>query len=106
MATTTCEILWILNRLQELHINSVDPINMHCDNKAAMLIATNPVLHEKTKHFEIDLHVVRERVCSGVLKLQKIEFAHQIADIFTKGLNNAQHSYLSNKLGLFDLFQC
>lgn len=106
MAAATCEILWIVNLLHELHIDSLLPVKMHCDNKAAMLVASNPVLHEKTKHFEIDLHIVREKVCSGVLMLQKVESAHQIADVLTKGLNAFQHSYLYNKLGFIDPFGC
>lgn len=84
MAAATCEILWILNLIQELHIDSPIPVKMYCDNRATMLIATNHVLHEKTKYFEIDLYVVRERVCSGVLNLQKVESAHQTTYIFTK----------------------
>lgn len=41
---------------------------MCCDNKVAMLVAVNHVIHEKTKHFDIDIDVVREKVCSGMLK--------------------------------------
>jgi hypothetical protein len=40
----------------------------------------------RTKHIEIDLHFVRERVAIGDLKVQHVPTFSQFADIFTKGL--------------------
>ncbi|GJX28888.1 ribonuclease H-like domain-containing protein [Tanacetum coccineum] len=68
-------------------------------------IAANHVFHEKSKHFEIDVHLVREKVASGVIKTDKIHTTQQIADILTKGLGIEQHKILCGKLGMLDMFK-
>ncbi|KAL2226138.1 UNVERIFIED_CONTAM: Retrovirus-related Pol polyprotein from transposon RE2 [Sesamum indicum] len=43
MATTTCELVWIFNLLQDLQIVPSTPIQFFCDNQDALYITTNPV---------------------------------------------------------------
>ncbi|CAN6727335.1 unnamed protein product [Malus baccata var. baccata] len=86
MATTTAEVVWLQQLLQDLHLDISSPPSLHCDNVSAMALATNPVLHSKAKHIEVDCHFVRERVQQGVISLQFVASTTQFADIFTKGL--------------------
>nr|GEU69298.1 ribonuclease H-like domain-containing protein [Tanacetum cinerariifolium] len=72
---------------------------------SALQIAANPVFHQNSKHFEIDVHLVREKVASGVIKIKKIHTSQQITDILTKALDIGQHSVMCEKLGLLDMFQ-
>nr|XP_043614102.1 uncharacterized protein LOC122586053 [Erigeron canadensis] len=48
--------------MEDLHIPVKLPIDLFCDNKSAILIAQNPVNHERTKRIEIDIHLIREKV--------------------------------------------
>ncbi|XP_071727352.1 uncharacterized mitochondrial protein AtMg00810-like [Rutidosis leptorrhynchoides] len=103
MAAAACEIVWIKNLLQELNANLKLPINLFCDNNSAIQIAANPVFHERTKHFKIDIHFIRQKVSIGLIKIVKVPSVLQYTDILTKGLSVTQHGFLSSKLGLYDM---
>lgn len=105
MASTTCEILWVLKLLKDFKVDGLLPVTLYCDNKSSLQLAANPVFHERSKHFEIDLHLVREKCTSGVIKTVFIDSIKQIADIFTKGLGKVQHELLSSYLGLINLYK-
>ncbi|GKC79304.1 ribonuclease H-like domain-containing protein [Tanacetum coccineum] len=104
MASVVCEVMWIVKILKDLDFSSNIPALLFCDNSYAIQIAANLVMHEKTKHFDIDVHLIREKVASGLIKTIKVDYEKQIADILTKGLGNIQHMNLCSKLTLNNLF--
>nr|GEU84244.1 ribonuclease H-like domain-containing protein [Tanacetum cinerariifolium] len=57
-----------------------------------------------TKHFEIELFFLREKVVSGMVKTVKIKSADNTVDIFTKGLSVIDHNKFCESLGLKDLY--
>ncbi|XP_019155291.1 PREDICTED: uncharacterized protein LOC109152179 [Ipomoea nil] len=72
LAMTAFELQWLNMLLQDLHVTTTDPAVVFCDSKSAIAIAENHVFHERTKHIEIDCHVVRERVARGLIKLLSV----------------------------------
>ena len=71
-----------------------------CDNESALALAANPVFHARSKHIEVDVHFVREKVLRGELRTHLVPFKHQTADIFTKSLSRPQFEFLRAKLNL------
>jgi hypothetical protein len=62
------------------------PIDLFCDNRAAVASARNPIENLKVKYLEVHWHFIREQVEKGELNIQWVQTRDQIADIFTKPL--------------------
>ncbi|KAK3019009.1 hypothetical protein RJ639_003617 [Escallonia herrerae] len=103
MANTCLELTWLRYILQDLRVPQVAPTRLFCYNQAALHIAANPVFHERTKHIEIDCHIVREKLQAEMIKPSYVPTRFQLADVFTKALGKDQFETLRNKLGLHDI---
>nr|KYP59916.1 hypothetical protein KK1_015360 [Cajanus cajan] len=98
LASLVTEIQYIQNLLSELHISSTQPPLIWCDNQGGVLLSSNPVLHTKTKHFELDLWFVRERVARGQIQVKHIPARFQVADLLTKAPSSTIFLDLRHKL--------
>lgn len=100
-----CELQWISYILHDLNVPVFLPISLWCDNQAAIYIASNPVFHERTKHLDIDCHLVRDKFKQGFIHPHHISTKLQLTDIFTKSLSAHVFNNISSKLGLVDFHQ-
>lgn len=50
-------------------------------------MVVNSVNHGKTKHIEIDIHVVRDKMKDKQLEVRYVRTQYQIADVMTKPLS-------------------
>lgn len=103
MADATCELIWLTTLLREMHCPTLSPATLFCDNQSVLYIASNPVYHERTKHVEIDCHVVREKLQSGFLKTLHVRSDLQLADILTKPVQPGLFKSLISKIGIHTL---
>ncbi|CAA0817787.1 cysteine-rich RLK (RECEPTOR-like protein kinase) 8, partial [Striga hermonthica] len=62
LAHAACDVVWLQSLLSELKVHTPQPATIWMDNQGAVSLAGNPVYHSRTKHFEIDLHFIREKV--------------------------------------------
>nr|GFB76390.1 hypothetical protein [Tanacetum cinerariifolium] len=86
VANAVAETSWIRNLFRELHIPLFIATLVYCDNVSAIYMSVNPVQHQRTKHIEIDIHFVRDKVAAGHVRVLHVPSRFQYADIFTKGL--------------------
>lgn len=73
-----------------------------CDNNGAAASAPNPVQHGKTKHIEIDIHFVRDKVIVKELEIRYVLSALQIADVMTKPFTGDKFHTTQSKFNVVD----
>ncbi|XP_074270687.1 uncharacterized protein LOC141594577 [Silene latifolia] len=89
VANVVAESCWLRNLLLELGCPIKRATIVYCDNVSAIYLSCNPVNHQRTKHIEMDIHFVREKVALGQVKVLHVPSRFQYANIFTKGLPKA-----------------
>ncbi|GAB2300037.1 hypothetical protein Dimus_038598 [Dionaea muscipula] len=86
IAVTATEVLWFTHLLQLLGISLPCPPVIFCDSDSAVQLSKHSVFHSRTKHIDINVHFVREKVRDGILRVSPIPGQAQVADAFTKSL--------------------
>jgi hypothetical protein len=74
---------------------------IYCKNASVIYMVSNIVQHQRTKHVEIDLHFVRDKVTIGEVHILHVLMTSQFIDIFTKGLPSPLFSELRSSLNLY-----
>ena len=73
IASTTYELIWLKQFLQELRFGKDGQMMLLCDNQADLHIASNSILHERTKYIEVDYHFIREKITSGCMTISFVQ---------------------------------
>ncbi|XP_068476786.1 uncharacterized mitochondrial protein AtMg00810-like [Phaseolus vulgaris] len=97
IAAVLADIIWIQSLLTELHISCTMP-KIYFDNLGAVLLSANPVMHSRSKHFEIDIHFVRDHVQRKHVSLIHPPARFQLADVFTKPISGPSFTSVRPKL--------
>ncbi|GKF28220.1 hypothetical protein Tco_0094562, partial [Tanacetum coccineum] len=80
----------------------LNDIPILCDNKGAIDLSKNHVLHSRTKHIEIRHHFLRDNVQKGNISIEKVSSEDNIVDILTKPLKREPFNFLRLGLGLME----
>ncbi|GKA29824.1 hypothetical protein Tco_0716069 [Tanacetum coccineum] len=95
-------ILWMKSQLTEYDI-LYEKVPIFCDNTSTIAISNNPVLHSRTKHIDIRYHFIRDRILKGDIELHFIPTQYQLADIFTKPLDEPTFKRLIVELCMLNI---
>lgn len=98
VANAVAECRWLRQLLSELGVNVPQATVVYCDNISAVYMSQNPVHHHRTKHIELDIHFVREKVALGEFRVLHVPTDQQFADIMTKGLSSSRFKQFHSSL--------
>ena len=69
---------------------------------SAINLSNNPVNHSRTKHIDVQHYFLRDHEAKGDIELRYVSTEKQIADIFTKPLNESRFCDLRGELNILD----
>jgi hypothetical protein len=95
------QLLWMRQTLRDIGYN-LSKVPLLCDNESAIRMADNPVEHSRTKHIEIWHHFLRDHQQKGDIEVFHISTENQLADIFTKLLDEKTFCRLRSELNVLD----
>lgn len=102
-ASNACtQILWMKQTLSDYDI-ALETVALKCDNKSAICLSKNSVLHSRSKHIDVRHHFLRDHVEKKNICLEYISTEDQMADIFTKPLDQEVHSKIRRSMGICEL---
>ncbi|KAL4355505.1 hypothetical protein GQ457_06G016660 [Hibiscus cannabinus] len=99
LADATSEIVWLDALLSDMGVVMSTPPVVWSDNSGAIVASANPVYHSKTKHVELDVHFVREKVASNKLAVNYVPAPYQLADGLTKPISKGCFDEFRRSLG-------
>ena len=70
------------------------------DNKSALALAKNPVVHERSKRIRVRHHFIRSCLDEGSIKASYINTTDQLVDLLTKPLGRIKFLELCSRIGM------
>nr|GEV63053.1 ribonuclease H-like domain-containing protein [Tanacetum cinerariifolium] len=86
VANAVAETCWLRNLLRDMHTPLSSTMFVYCDNVSVVYLSSNLVQHQRTKHIEMDIHIVHNLVAVNQVRVVHVPSRYQYADIFTKSL--------------------
>jgi hypothetical protein len=95
------QLLWMRQTLRDFGYN-LSKVPLQCDNESAIRMADNPVEHSRTKHIDIQHHFLRDHQQKGDIEVNHISTENQLANIFTKPLDEKTFCRLRSELNVLN----
>jgi hypothetical protein len=95
------QLLWMRQTLRDFGYN-LSKVPLLCDKESAIRLADNPVEHSRTKHIDIRHHILRDHQQRGDIDICHVSIDHQLADIFTKPLDERRFCELRSEINVLD----
>ena len=84
LSSAVQEALFLKQLYSDMTSSDLLPVNIYVDNQGAILLAKNPVNHQRSKHIDIRYHFIRDVILQEKVFLIYVPTEENVADIFTK----------------------
>ena len=99
-ASSFCsQVIWMKHQLVDFALH-FDHIPLYRDNTSVKNLTKNPIQHSRTKHIEIRHHFIRDHMQKGNIEICFVNSDQQLADIFTKLLQEERFCSLRKEIGI------
>ncbi|MCO5603832.1 hypothetical protein L7F22_057985 [Adiantum nelumboides] len=98
VSSASKEAVWLARLVGDLGIHQIPML--HCDSQSAITLAKNPVFHSKTKHIEVQYHVVRDILATKCIELVKVHTDDNPVDALTKSLASERFTHCNKMMGI------
>ena len=95
------QLLWMKATLNDFRIK-FKQVPLLCDNESVVKLTNNPVQHSRTKHIDVRHHFIRDHQQKEDICIESVGTEDQLADIFTKPLDEKRFCKLRNELNILD----
>jgi hypothetical protein len=95
------QLLWMRQTLKDYGY-TMNHIPLLCDNESVIKIAYNPCENSRTKHIDIQHHFLRDHAIKGDIVISHVGTNDQLANIFTKPLDEKRFRELRSELNIID----
>lgn len=96
------EAAWLRQLFLDLGVNDDDTktVRIYGDNQSSLSLTENPVIHQRTKHVDVQHHYVRSQVALGKIELWFVSTDDMAADGLTKALKAPKHRQFMEMLAI------
>jgi hypothetical protein len=101
-ASSWCAQLLLMRQTIKDYGYTMNHISLLCDNETAINIAYNPCEYSRTKHKDIWHHFLRDHTIKGDIVISHVGTNDQLANIFTKPLDEKRFHELRSELNIID----
>jgi len=95
------QLLWMKQTLRDFGCE-FNKIPLLCENESAIKVANNPMQYSRIKHIDIGHHFLRDHEAKRDIELFHVSTENQLADIFTKPLDETRFCFLMSELNILD----
>jgi hypothetical protein len=95
------QLFWMRQTVRDFGYN-MSKVPLLCDNESVIRMADNPVEHSRTKHIDIRHNFLRDHQQKGDIEVFHVSTENQLADIFTKTLDESTFCKLRSELNVLD----